>query len=543
MLLSAGRLRVVPASVAAWLFLGGAITPAPRPTVTRDQRQGASSPTAERRTRPQAEEIPAGLSGEEWGQIRGLVEKGRYHAAPVTKAGEPVTLEASNLRQGYITTFAKGGIELASRPVAGLDWRLGVRVTGYGPEGDVRPLPVAEPVAEGERVEYRRGAVTEWYKNGPGGLEQWFTIAEPETRESRPLVLAMAVEGGLAARLEGADEASFHDSSGVVRVRYAGLKAWDADHRTVTSWLEAPEGQLRLLVDAAEARFPVTVDPKFVGEARLTASDGAPNDYFGDSVSVSGDTVVVGADGRDSYAGSAYVFVRSGTVWSEQQQLVPADGAVSAGFTWSVSVSGDTVVVGAPSDETAGGLYAGSAYVFVRSGTVWSQQRKLRAADGAWDDLFGWSVSVSGDTVVVGAPGDDAVGSFKGWAYVFERSGTGWSQQQKLRAPDGAVGDAFGDSVSVSGDTVVVGAPFDDTAAGVGSAYVFVRWRTVWIPRQKLRVWDGTTSAFGLSVSVSGDMVVGGAPFEETAGGPYAGSAYVFVKPGVAGHIDTPPSP
>jgi hypothetical protein len=207
-------------------------------------------------------------------------------------------------------------------------------------------------------------------------------------------------------------------------------------------------------------------------QQKLTASDGAASDYFGRSVSVSGDTAMVGANGDDiayaTDAGSAYVFVRSGTAWSQQQKLTAADGAMNDQFGACISVSGETAVVGAFSHDTAGGANAGSAYVFVRSGMGWYLQQQLTASDGAMNDSFGLSVSVSADTAVVAATGDN---SLAGSAYVFVRTGTLWSEEQKLTASDGAANDHFGISVSVSGGTVVVGAYGDNSLAG--SAYVF----------------------------------------------------------------------
>ena len=161
-------------------------------------------------------------------------------------------------------------------------------------------------------------------------------------------------------------------------------------------------------------------------------------------------------------------------MWTQQQKLTASDAAAGDTFGESVSVSGDTAVVGAHQDNHAGGSLAGSAYVFVRTGGVWTQQQKLTALDAASGDLFGVSVSASGDTAVVGADDNDDAGGDSGSAYVFVRSGTVWTQQQKLTASDAAAGDTFGISVSVSGDTAVVGAWFDDNAGSdSGSAYVF----------------------------------------------------------------------
>ena len=142
-------------------------------------------------------------------------------------------------------------------------------------------------------------------------------------------------------------------------------------------------------------------------------------------------------------------------------------------FSVTVAVSGDTAVVGADFDDDKGSD-AGSAYVFARSGTTWTQQAKLLASDGAAGDQFGVSVSVSGDTAVVGALRDDDKGSDAGSAYVFARSGATWTQQAKLVASDGAAGDLLGNWVAVSGGTAVVGAVLDDDkGTESGSAYVF----------------------------------------------------------------------
>ena len=267
-------------------------------------------------------------------------------------------------------------------------------------------------------------------------------------------------------------------------------------------------------------------------QVEVTAGDGATEDYFGASVSVSGDTVVVGANGNDSSQGSAYVFVRVGSTWAQQAQLSAGDGAAFDQFGSSVSVSGDTVVVGANGDNDC----QGSAYVFARTGSTWAQQAKLTASDGVALDQFGSSVAMAGDTVVVGAVFDDAS---QGSAYVFARTGSTWAQQAKLTASDGAAEDYFGASVSVSGDTVVVGAYFDDVdnpgySIDRGSAYVFARTGSTWAQQAKLTASDGAAEdQFGFSVSVSGDTVVVGAIFDDSNNIAYThgtGSAYVFVR-------------
>ena len=265
-------------------------------------------------------------------------------------------------------------------------------------------------------------------------------------------------------------------------------------------------------------------------QQKLLASDGAPDDQFGYSTSVSGDTVVVGAryDADNGlFSGSAYVFVRSGSVWTEQQKLVAPDGVSGDHFATAVSVSADTVLVGAFQDDD-NGTDSGSAYVFVRSGSVWSHEQKLLASDGATVDRFGFSVIVSGDYAVIGAPLDDDNGSGSGSAYVFVRSGTVWTEQQKLSASDGAADDQFGHSVGLSGDSTVIGARLDDDSANAtGSAYVFVRSGTVWTEQQKLLASGVASQTFGTSVSISGDVIVGGAPL-----GVRPGIGYVYERVG-----------
>ena len=257
-------------------------------------------------------------------------------------------------------------------------------------------------------------------------------------------------------------------------------------------------------------------------QQKLTASDAAAYDYFGWSVSVTGDTVAVGAsldDDGGSNSGSAYIFTRSGGVWTQQQKLTASDAAAGDDFGVSVSVSGDTAVVGAYMDDDEG-ADTGSATIFTRSGVTWTEQAKLNSVDAAADDCLGWSVSVSGDTAVVGAPTDADGGSDSGSAYVFTRSGGVWTQQQKLTASDAAENDYFGYSVSVSGDTAVVGAYYnDDGGSNSGSAYVFTRSGGVWTQQQKLTASDAAANDwFGCSVSVSGDTAVVGAYMDDDGG-------------------------
>jgi len=229
----------------------------------------------------------------------------------------------------------------------------------------------------------------------------------------------------------------------------------------------------------------------------LTASDAADDDQFGYSVAIAGDTMVVGAyvlaSDNGAASGSAYVFTRStGSTWTEQAKLTASDGAAEDRFGESVTIAGDTIVVGAPGDDE-NGTGSGTAYIFTRTGTSWTEQAKLTASDGAAADVFGNSVAIDGDSMVVGAHLDDVNGiTNSGSAYVFLRTGTTWTEQAKLTASDGAAADRFGESVAIAGDTIVVGAHVDDdNGTGSGSGYIFTRTGTAWTEQAKLTASDG----------------------------------------------------
>jgi hypothetical protein len=269
-------------------------------------------------------------------------------------------------------------------------------------------------------------------------------------------------------------------------------------------------------------------------EAKLTASAGTPHDVFGVSVALRGDLAVVGADGdagNGLSSGAAYVFRNSGTAWVEEAKLIPSDGATGDVFGRSVAVGDAAVVVGAGADDD-NGTSSGSVYVFRNSGAAWMEEAKLTPADGAAGDEFGRSVALSGDIVVVGAHANDDDGDASGSAYVFRNAGATWTEEVKLTAFDAAANDQFGVSVAVVGNVAVVGAFGDDESSG--SAYVFRNTGVTWTEEAKLTSSDGSAhDLFGLSVAASGDVVVIGASGDSDAG-VSSGSAYVFRTSGTA---------
>ena len=273
-------------------------------------------------------------------------------------------------------------------------------------------------------------------------------------------------------------------------------------------------------------------------QQKLTASDGEAQDWFGGAVEIDGDTLAVGARLERSYTyqGAVYIFTRSGTTWSQQQKIqssdIANDDSFGSGEGGCVAIDGDTLIVGAQyEDATASN--AGSVYVFTRSGTTWSQQQKFQASDIQAGDLFGFSVDIDGDTAIIGSKQEDAGGDGAGAAYIFTRSGTTWSQQAKLVASDAQAGDLYGQSVSVDGNYAVVGAYQEDTGGlGAGAAYIYIRSGTTWTQQQKIQSSDiAAGDWFGYDAYIAGDVVVVGAPFESTGGGG-AGAVYIFTRDG-----------
>ncbi len=604
-----------------------------------------------------ADRPPEGISTSDWSSIRAAYEANR-HAAFAVDGG----WQARNPGQQWRTQFDWRGFE--TTPDGG-GWSWGLELVSYGRRGaecnpsrapgsseGVSSLPVCVQ-ADGSRVEYKwDDTLTEWYVNDRRGLEHGYTVhqrpigiravasaqrslaARAEARSSfeEPLTFTLAVRGNLRPRISSdGRNVTFVNEAGVAVVNYNGLTVFDATGTGVPAWFEAIDGSdgrdtritynhsygrdahttqetppayagvtaklLRLVVDDSEAVYPLTIDP-IAQQAYLKASNTGAGDQFGYSVAVSGDTVVVGARWEDSSAtgvdgnqadnsatnsGAAYVFVRdAGGVWTQQAYLKASNTELGDEFGFSVAVSGDTVVVGAylESSSSTGvnsnqadnsAPTSGAAYVFVRDGnSVWSQQAYLKASNTGGGDNFGFSVAISGDTVVIGAPFEDSSvtgvngnqsnnnATQSGAAYVFVRSGGIWSQHAYLKASNTGESDFFGYSVAVSGDTVVVGAYLEDSSAtGVdgdqgnnnaldsGAAYIFVRdGNGVWSQQAYLKASNtrfGDT--FGRSVAASGDTVVVGAPQEASSAtgvnGNQAdnsaidsGAAYIFVRNG-----------
>ena len=248
-------------------------------------------------------------------------------------------------------------------------------------------------------------------------------------------------------------------------------------------------------------------------------------------VAIDDNTVLISDIGfSDSNIGEVYVWVRSGETWSQQDNLVPADGTTGDRFGISLSLNGDYAIIGASEDDDNGDA-SGSAYIFKRSGSSWTQQQKLVAPDGVSDDEFGRSVSIGSDYAIIGAYQDDDNGNESGSAYIFQRNGSTWTQQQKLVASDGDSLDNFGASVSISGDYAIIGAEEDDAVGeGSGSAYIFQlnSGGSEWVQRKKLIAADATSGDdFGAAVSIDDGLLIIGADSDDDNGNS-SGSVYAL---------------
>ncbi len=512
--------------------------------------------------------VPKGLNGTEWANIQAQIVSSSYKIQPADSEGNYL---AANSAYGWHIAFTRQGVQVTPRDAN--DWSWGLTLAGYG-YTDLARLgnspSVGMSTAAAALTYHWNDNISEWWINGPNGLEQGFTLQQRPAGyiQGQPLQLDMVMTGNLIPNQTG-ESIRFQNADGATMLTYDKLHVTDATGRVLPARIQLQPlvSTLRILVADDNATYPLTIDP-LVQQAYLKASNTEANDLFGRAVAVSGDTVVVGAYGEDSNAtgvngnqadnsaessGAAYVFVRSGGTWSQQAYLKASNTEAGDWFGYSVAISGDTIVVGAEQeDSNAIGVNgnqsdnsrigSGAAYVFVRSGGIWSQQAYLKASNNYNFvlDGFGHSVAISNDTIVVGPSQENsnatgvngnqndysALGA--GAAYVFVRNGTIWSQEAYLKASNTDAWDYFGRAVAVSGDTIVVGAfsedsnatgvdgdQSDNSAGEAGAAYVFVRSGTTWSQQAYLKASNtDAVDDFGYAVAISGDTIVVGAYLE-----------------------------
>ncbi len=448
--------------------------------------------------------------------------------------------DLANPAQDFHISFKNGAVSVLPLGSSTSPWEWGIALAGYGHGAAVQPPGPARMSSSGNRVEYDRGALSEWYVNSPRGLEQGFTLRQPPTswdRQVGPLRLDLTTTGPLTGALsqDGA-VVIFSSPDSAQALRYSGLLAYDSTGTQLDSWMTVADGGLSVFVDDRAAVYPVIVDPLVTSQTKVTASDPLTSAVFGESVALDGTALVVGAWGVNTLgpsAGAAYVF-RHGAGWTQEAKLLASDGLMNDYFGYSVDVSGEVAVIGALGRADSG-FWSGAAYVFRHTTGGWVQQAKLEPSDPAAMAQFGRSVAISGNTIVIGAQGDGAKGPNAGAVYIFQWNGATWVQQAKLLASDGTSGDTFGISVAIDGATVVVGAQGrGDSGPLSGAAYVFTQTNGAWTQQAKLLASDGAADdRFGSAVAVSGNLAVIGAEFADVAA-PNSGAAYVFGRNGTS---------
>ncbi|MFW5443840.1 MAG: FG-GAP repeat protein [Methylococcaceae bacterium] len=521
-------------------------------------------------------EIPQGLTTHDWGNIQQQINAAKYRVHADDNGG----YRASNPSQGWqIQYTADGTTTLTPRNNQTKPYHLGMKLTAIGYQ-NLQTLHKPQKISQKDfTVSYQwNDNLRERWINSEQQLEQWFDIAHRPKGASKgmPLTVQITLDSKLRITQNG-NNIQFSNAKGI-DITYNKLKVWDSTGKELPAQMKLANKTLNLLVDDSTARYPLTIDPSFQQQAYLTASNTDDKDQFGTSVAISGDTLVVGAPGESSNstgvngdqsdnsaerAGAAYVFIHNGSSWVQQAYLKASNTDARDRFGESVAISGDTLVVGAPDENSIG--VSGAAYVFTRNGRTWTQQAYLKASNNG--HLFGDSVAISGDTLVVtswaessnstGVNGDQNDSSLfhAGAAYVFTRSGTTWTQQAYLKASNPDEEDEFGESVAISGDTLVVGTfqerssstgvnsdQSDNSALGAGAAYVFIRNGSTWTQQAYLKASNTDAGDyFGFSLSISGDTLVVGAPGEESNStgvngdqsdnsSRNSGAAYVFTR-------------
>lgn len=373
---------------------------------------------------------------------------------------------AANPGQQLTARFLGDGVKIESG--RNEDWAAIFRTRSIAGH-HATPSP---PEVQGSlRVEYAHpGTITEWYENLEEGFHHGFTLTTrpPRAAGSPDLELAVHVEGlmvreaavqpGNATVLELADPITRKG-----RLRYGEVKAWDATGRELPAQQKADGEYINIIVADTGAQYPVTIDPLITSlEAELEpehGNDGEREDWFGNSVALDGDTAVIGAIGDDTPqgidAGSVYVFVRNGFIWTQQAKLTAEYGEAHDQFGGVVALDGNTLAVRAlrPWQDI------GSVYVFTRNNGTWIKQANLAVLGST--PYFGSNIALDGDTVLASDPGYslpiEPYTSDIGCVYVFTRSDSAWRQQARITPPNPVTMGSFGKALSIDENTVLIG--------------------------------------------------------------------------------------
>jgi hypothetical protein len=444
---------------------------------------------------------------------------------------------ANNPAQRLQSRFERSG---ASISAGAIHVGLRLRSIGYGRSGAA--VADVAPVVRANRVDYARAGLSEWYVNGPLGLEQGFTIARtPGVPHGDALTLAMTLSGNARASLSS-DARGIVLSHGASALRYGGLIATDASGRMLGSRLGLDRGRLLIHVDTSRARYPLRIDPMIQQGAKLTGSGEEGPGNLGASVALSadGNTALIGGPGdeikgKEMLVGAAWVFTRSGSTWTQQGPKLRGEdqeGEAQFGTSVALSADGDTALIGGVEDVTAK-TQVGAAWVFTRAAGKWDQlgSKLTGVGEEVGSGRFGRSVALSadGNTALVGVYFDNGE---TGAAWVFKRSGSSYLQDGPKLTGEGEAGEAqFGFSVALSADgkTALIGGPHDEGVTKefmAGAAWVFTESVKGWT-QQGAKLTGGGEKGLGelgtsVALSADGETALIGAPGDGGAGGARA---------------------
>ncbi len=445
---------------------------------------------------------------------------------------------AAGLRRGGGAVIRSGDGLLLLSPLA-----IGRRLVSAAGPGAVRPA------AHRNRVTFAGHGWAEWFAAGPLGVEQGFTVGSRRAAGGGgELTVALRVGGSLVARRSGAGVV-FSSPAGRAELRYAGLAAVDVTGRSLpAAMILGSAHTLVLRIDVRGARFPVRIDP-FMEQTKLAPTGANGDSGAGSSVAVSsnGDTALVGGPDDNNQQGAAWIFVRSGTTWTQQQEIVPpdlitnypaSDTPSEFGVSVALSADGNTALIGGSGDDNLDG----AAWVYVRSGSAWTEQDKIVPGDEIGNSGFGQGVALSadGDTALIGGYEDGPPNG--GAAWVYGRSGGTWSEQTKIIPPDeteepgaGVGSSDFGWSVALSaaGTTALIGGPMDGIDGMEGAAWFYKDSGGSWSETAKVVPSDQITGSgfgFGTSVALSpdGSTALIGSPADNGSNG----AAWIYVPSG-----------
>jgi len=465
------------------------------------------------------------------------------HAAAGVPTGVPAALQSavasSQGGAGLAETFADDGGLHVHEAGSTAAWSL-VPVSLARSGAAAGALHGSAPVVRSGTTTYAMGPLDAWYRSGAAGIEQGFTVPTRPAGAGATVSVVLRSSGTLTQALAHGS-LTLRTGAGTPAFHYGSLSVTDATGRVLPAHLALSGPTVRIVVDDAHAVYPLRIDP-YTQQTTLLASDGTFNDYFGESVAISGDgkTAVVGADNKTvsglAVAGQAYVYTESGTTWSQQQILAPTVPSLDAffGISSALSADGNTAFIGAFGLKVGANFSQGGVYVFTRSGSTWTQRALLTASNGGQCYAFGSSMSVdaAGTELLVGAKGTGGCTAPEqiGAAYVFTGSAASWTQGVELTSGTGTA-DHFGSLavLSADGSTALIGSPF---AAGEdGAAYLFTGPNFA----TRTALSDPTAKAgdqFGLIGALSADGSTALVTAYTAESGSNFGLGYVYTGPG-----------